>query len=179
MPPKAQMDPVERATLLVADEVGTLMEFWGFKRVLGRIWTCLYLAEGPLTAAEMGTRLGLSASAISTALAELRRWGVVHEAVGLDPRAAGRAMRYRAEQNVWAMVSNVMRQRELPMLVRFEDSLRHALEALEPLPASTRITQMRRALKALLSLSHLGRSLLQSLLDSGKLDADKLRAFGS
>ena len=27
----------------VADAIGALMEFWGFKRVMGRLWTVLYL----------------------------------------------------------------------------------------------------------------------------------------
>jgi DNA-binding transcriptional regulator GbsR (MarR family) len=178
MTARKETDPLEHAHLLVADEVGTLMEFWGFKRVLGRVWTSLYLADTPLTAAQIADRLSLSASAVSTALTELRRWGVVLEAVGLDPRENGRAQRYRAETDVWTMVSNVMRQRELPLLRRFEESLAVASDAMEGLPASTRVVHMRKALRNLKFLTSTARQMLQTLLDQGKVDAEKLRAFG-
>src|SRR5215467_294282 len=47
----------------VADAVGALMEFWGFKRVMGRLWTVLYLSGEPLTAAELCERLAISSGA--------------------------------------------------------------------------------------------------------------------
>jgi DNA-binding transcriptional regulator GbsR (MarR family) len=79
--------PLLEAKLQVADQLGALMEFWGFKRVLGRIWTMLYLSDRPLTAAELSDQLDLSPSAISLAMAELKRWGVVVEDVSLSTRA--------------------------------------------------------------------------------------------
>ena len=35
---------------LLSDAVGRLMEFWGFKRHMGRIWAVLYLSDEPLAA---------------------------------------------------------------------------------------------------------------------------------
>ena len=35
---------------LLSDAIGRLMEFWGFKRHMGRIWTVLYLSDEPLGA---------------------------------------------------------------------------------------------------------------------------------
>ena len=61
----------------VADAVGALMEFWGFKRVMGRLWTVLYLTGEPLGAAELCERLAISSGAASMTLADLERWGVV------------------------------------------------------------------------------------------------------
>src|SRR5207237_2888500 len=49
----------------VADAVGGLMEFWGFKRTMGRIWTTLYLSEDPLSAAALWDRLEISCGAAS------------------------------------------------------------------------------------------------------------------
>ncbi|MFO0658959.1 MAG: polyprenyl synthetase family protein [Polyangiaceae bacterium] len=63
--------------VLVSDVVGRLIEFWGFKRNMGRVWAVLYLNEAPLTAPDLRDRLCLSAGAISMTLAELTRWGVV------------------------------------------------------------------------------------------------------
>ena len=63
--------------LEVADSVGRLMEFWGFKRPMGRIWTLLYLSPEPLGAAEIGESLRMSAGAVSMAVGELVKWGAV------------------------------------------------------------------------------------------------------
>ena len=43
MPPT---DDVEAAILKVADTIGGLMEAWGFKRNMGRVWAMLYLEHG-------------------------------------------------------------------------------------------------------------------------------------
>ena len=45
----------------VADAVGALMEFWGFKRVMGRVWTTLFLEGEPLSAPQLCERLGIFA----------------------------------------------------------------------------------------------------------------------
>ena len=55
----------EAALSAVADAVGGLMEFWGFKRNMGRMWTVLYLAPDPLSAADLCERLSLSTGAVS------------------------------------------------------------------------------------------------------------------
>src|SRR5256885_9455803 len=75
----------------VADAVGGLMEFWGFKRTMGRIWTTLYLSDDPLSAAELCARLEISSGAASMTLNELERWGVVSR-----PRPPGGRRRYLA-----------------------------------------------------------------------------------
>jgi len=59
----------------VADAVGALMEFWGFKRVMGRLWTVLYLTGEPLGAAELCERLAISSGAASMTLADPRALG--------------------------------------------------------------------------------------------------------
>ena len=65
--------PAKEIELLheVADAVGALMEFWGFKRVMGRIWTTLYLEGEALPAQEICDRLGISGGAASMTLSEL------------------------------------------------------------------------------------------------------------
>src|SRR5690606_26006771 len=41
-----------KSELLVSEAVGRLMEFWGFKRNMGRVWTVLYLSVDPLSAGD-------------------------------------------------------------------------------------------------------------------------------
>ena len=63
------------AELLAADAIGEVIEHWGFRKALGRVWTILYLGEDPRSAADLAERLSMSAGAVSTTLGELQRWG--------------------------------------------------------------------------------------------------------
>src|SRR5256712_13521798 len=86
----------------VADAVGALMEFWGFKRVMGRVWTILFLRGEPLSAAELCEQLAISSGAASMALAELEHWAVVRRS--RKPGEIGRAScRERVEISVVAV----------------------------------------------------------------------------
>lgn len=107
-------DPAEAAALQVADAVGALMEFWGFKRAMGRMWTILYLSEEPLSAQTLGERLSMSAGAVSMTLQELQKWGAVRKTW----RPGERRDYYEPETSIWKMVSRVFRQRELLQIRR-------------------------------------------------------------
>ncbi|HTN52187.1 MAG TPA: ArsR family transcriptional regulator, partial [Anaeromyxobacter sp.] len=99
---------LQKADLAVADAVGALMELWGFRRQLGRIWAVLFLSDRPLAAPELCDRLQISTGLLSMSLAELRRWGVARSV----EVAGDRKEHYEAETNVWKMVSRVLRERE-------------------------------------------------------------------
>jgi DNA-binding transcriptional regulator GbsR (MarR family) len=92
----------------VQESVGRIIEFWGFKRNQGRVWALLYLAEGPQGAPAIGRRLGLSKGAVSMVLRELETWAVVRRV----PAESRSGVAYAAEQDLWLMISTVLRQRE-------------------------------------------------------------------
>jgi DNA-binding transcriptional regulator GbsR (MarR family) len=106
LPPPAP--PLRRAEQRAADAVGSLVELWGFKRQMGRVWTILYLSERPLTAAEACERLGISTGLLSMTLADLRAWGAVRTVTAPGERRE----RYEAEVQVWRMVLRVLGSRE-------------------------------------------------------------------
>lgn len=95
-----------------AEIIGDLVEQWGFKRHLGRIWSLLYLRAEPISPSDIQEALSLSAGSVSAALAELQTWGVVKRI-----RVAGdRNFYYEPELQIWKSVSNVLRTRELRIL---------------------------------------------------------------
>src|SRR5512133_999618 len=100
---------LHRVDLAVADAVGALMELWGFRRQLGRVWSVLFLSDRPLAAPELCDRLHISTGLLSMSLAELRRWGVVR-AVEIP---GDRKEHFEAETNVWRLVAKVLRAREM------------------------------------------------------------------
>lgn len=167
------------AELLVAEAVGRLIEFWGFRAVLGRIWAVLYLSEKPLAAAELCERLSISTGAASMSLAELERWGVVtrHRPPG------ARKDFFEPETDVWKMVSRVYREREL---VQIEQALAAFARATELFDLAAKVgdTQGRRAGRFarertanLVELAQLGRSLLRGLVEKGRVDFGPLLAW--
>ena len=64
-------DPRQRATDLATETMSELIEFWGFKASMGRIWTLLYLSADAMPADVIAERTGLSAGAVSMGLTDL------------------------------------------------------------------------------------------------------------
>jgi DNA-binding transcriptional regulator GbsR (MarR family) len=164
---------------IVSDAVGQLMELWGFKPNLGRVWALLYLAGEPLTAKQLRDRLQLSTGAVSMTLSELGRWGVARKSwVQGDRRDF-----YEAEANIWKMVSRVIRERELAEVVRAIEAFEEALVALEhdaderTARKERRYATQRDRIQKLLELARLGRAMLEALISSARLDASWLTGF--
>ena len=92
---------IGEAEALAAEAIGDVIRFWGFREILGRTWTLLYLSPDPLTAKQIREKLDASVGNTSMALTELRKWGVVKkvwlpgERAGPRP-APGRAARWVA-----------------------------------------------------------------------------------
>ena len=175
---------IEKETLwpsesIVSDSIGRLMELWGFRRNMGRVWTLLYLAGHPLTAKQLRDRLRLSSGAVSMTLNELGRWGVVRKIWNQGDRRDF----FEAEANVWKMVSRVMRERERNEISQAIDAFEEALVALDHQPEEpdgadpVRMRVQRERIEHLLELAKLGRSMLDALIDSARLDASWLQRF--
>ncbi|MCL2179281.1 MAG: transcriptional regulator [Proteobacteria bacterium] len=99
---------------IAVDAVGDVIEFWGFKRNLGRVWALLYLYSQPLSAAEVRGALGLSKGGVSMLLGDLEHWKVV-----VRVRDKGEiAWRYRAETDVLKMARRVLEEREYILMKR-------------------------------------------------------------
>jgi DNA-binding transcriptional regulator GbsR (MarR family) len=166
------MSPAERA---VSEAIGRLIEFWGFKRHMGRVWAVLHLSDQPLTSRDLRERLSLSTGSVSMTLTELQRWGVVRRVVV----EGSRAEHFTAENNLWKMVSRVLRERELveiqEAITRFEAGL---LELENETPKSDEERARRAIQKArveeLLEVARLGRSLLEALVSTARVDATAL-----
>jgi DNA-binding transcriptional regulator GbsR (MarR family) len=156
----------------VAEAVGSLMEFWGFKRLMGRIWTLLYLRGEPLAAAELCEQLEISSGAASMTLSELERWGVVRR----SRKPGDRREYFEAETDVWKMISRVLRERELSQIERALETFDHARDELEQM-GGTRLGDIADRIERLGEMARMGRGLLQALVSQGRVDAGPLMRF--
>jgi DNA-binding transcriptional regulator GbsR (MarR family) len=163
--------------LRVVEVVGRLMEFWGFKPVMGRIWTVLYLSAEPVPAAELQERLSISAGAASMALSELQKWGVVRKTW----RPGERKDFFEAETSIWKMVSRVFREREMVLIREAIETFEGALKTLRSQKGKVdaaeklRLKFVEGRLETLLALARVGEALLNMLLAGERIDARPLQ----
>ncbi len=170
----------------VSDVVGRLIEFWGFKRNMGRVWSVLYLSPEPLSAEDLRGLLSLSSGAVSMTLGELTRWGVVRRVWVQGERKDF----FAAEVQLWRMISRVFNEREKTEIEAAIEAFQEAIASLDRLRAQTaagsgkqkqetldRIDLQRERIGQLLELAKLGKRLLDALLSTAKLDAEPLVRF--
>jgi HTH-type transcriptional regulator, glycine betaine synthesis regulator len=177
-PPSARSSSaLHRADLAAADAVGALMDLWGFRRQLGRVWAILFLSDRPLAAPELCARLEISTGLLSMSLAELRRWGVVR-AVQVP---GDRKEHFEPETNVWRLVARVLREREKRAvegaLAAFERALHQARGAVSDADPAVRAAarfKVRR-LETLVELSRAALNVLRVLVDSARADAGPIK----
>jgi DNA-binding transcriptional regulator GbsR (MarR family) len=156
----------------LADAVGALMESWGFKRNMGRLWTVLYLENRPLPAAEIGDRLSLSAGAVSMLLNEMQEWGAVKKAWVPGERREY----FEAETSIWKMVSRVMRERELGWLKTALEAFEEGGRQIAPLDARSQLIAQR--VEGLAQLTQVTVSLLEAALQGESVDALPIKMIG-
>jgi len=170
-PESNDSEPLWReAELKAADAMGRLMEFWGFRRHMGRIWTILYLSPEPMTTLALSEALQLSSSAVSLSLAELVRWGAVRKTWVPGERKDF----FEAETSVWKLLRRVYERRELNLIREAIEAFAEAQQRLEDArPQLTpkerrRVDHMRKRLSHLSALSRAGERLV-GLLVAGRM----------
>lgn len=165
-----------RSEKLVCDAVGQLIEFWGFKRQMGRVWALLYLRESPQSAQDIQRDLSLSAGSVSATVTELLHWGVIKK---ISVQGERRDY-FLPEINLWKMISRVYAERERNQVLDAIDLFEEALEYVDAkvdfdAPQDRQRADFSKArIESLLSLARLGKSLLDSLIKRGQVDVTPL-----
>ncbi len=164
--------PDREAELLAADAIGDVIEHWGFRKALGRLWAVLYLSGDPLAAAELGERLQMSAGAVSMALTELQRWGVARRVW----RPGERREFFEAETDFWKMISKVVNERERYLARSVRERLERARSLLRPTATNAAARARLERLGRLLAFAQASEMVIESFLSSRRADFSE---FGS
>jgi DNA-binding transcriptional regulator GbsR (MarR family) len=115
-------DRLTAQVLNVCDSVGEFIDWWGFKGITGRIWALLAMRREPLTQVEIAETLGVSRSLVSTAVAQMTELGLI------APESEHRNAPYRANLDIWPVVTDVLRSREWMMMEQTRVALESAIE---------------------------------------------------
>ncbi|MGB0452556.1 MAG: GbsR/MarR family transcriptional regulator [Bacteriovoracaceae bacterium] len=92
--------------------IGDFIEYWGFKKIHGQIWTYLYLREDPIASREIREELGISKALLSLSLNELKEYEVVYSA-GTGKHGVELI---EANPDIIGVILNVIRFREKKMI---------------------------------------------------------------
>lgn len=160
---------LQDAELLSAEAIGDVIEHWGFRKALGRVWTVLYLHTEPLSAADVADRLSMSAGAVSTTLTELQRWHVVRRVW----RPGERKEFFEAETDFWKMISKVVAERERFLADSVRSRIEQAIDLAEGAKGAPRAKHVVDSLKRLLALSSTAQTVLDSFIASQRADFQK------
>ena len=145
-----------KAALQLYDSIGDFIEYWGFKRIHGRIWGVVFLShESPTTPEIVGT-LGVSKALVSIAINELLEYKLIK----LGPKKEYGAQSYLAEENIAKVVRDVLRDRELQLIRKTGEHLAKLSSYSAPELKQAEIDPIR--LKQLRSLTEASRDLLEA-----------------
>lgn len=102
----------------LAEKVGSFIEYWGFKRIHGMIWTHLYLSPRPVSAQELIGRLNVSKALISLTLKDLMHYGLVLQT---EESLSRKNKFYLANPDVFSAIRQVLVTREQELLKKTQE----------------------------------------------------------
>ncbi len=100
------------------DQIGHLMKHWGFKKIHGEIWSCLFISDKSLNAAAIIERLGVSKSLVSMSLSDLTELSLVFQ----EGKSADGTLLYKANTNISEVIFNILRFRERKLFAKLSSS---------------------------------------------------------
>jgi DNA-binding transcriptional regulator GbsR (MarR family) len=102
----------KKSTLELSDTVGDFIQYWGFRKIHGRVWTLIYLSNGPVAAGDLISQLEVSKGLISTTIATLLEYKLIFEAESLNKKNK----LYLANTNLTSVITGVLKAREKKLL---------------------------------------------------------------
>lgn len=96
----------------LADQIGQFMQYWGFKKIHGQIWTHVWLAKNPIDATTLVKRLDVSKALVSLAIKDL----IQYEVVQILNEGDRRKMLLVPNPDIHTVITNVLKSREAKMM---------------------------------------------------------------
>ena len=111
----------------LTDQIGLFIEYWGFKKIHGQIWSHIFLSPTPLDATTLVKRLDVSKALVSLAIKDLVQYDVI-QVVGQGEK---RTILFQSNPNLIGVITSVLRMRERKMLSQIMSSWKNLTKANE------------------------------------------------
>lgn len=122
--PQQSLDRIKKD---FSEGLSQISRFWGFPKGMGAIFGVLYLSPAPLSLDEIVQETGLTKGAVSTEVRALARMGLVHRSTRLGDRKDY----YEAEDDFYAAIKSLLRERQNSEFDRAVRSVRDTLTTME------------------------------------------------
>ena len=141
--------------------IGDFIQYWGFKKIHGQIWTTIFLSKEPIDATTIVKRLKCSKALVSLAIKDLLKYEVVQLA-GKGPR---RRTLYHSHPDLIYVISQVLIHRETKLLEKIKTKQQEVNTLLSSSDEKLDICEER--MGELEDMVEAAQELLKSLLASG------------
>ena len=101
----------------IVNGIGDFIEYWGFKKVHGKIWAIIFLSNKPVNAKDIMQQLNISKALVSMSLKELMEYDVI-----MACQEKQSTNRYVSNPNLLNVIVNVLLSREAKMLLQIKNS---------------------------------------------------------
>jgi DNA-binding transcriptional regulator GbsR (MarR family) len=98
--------------------IGEFIQYWGFKKIHGRIWFTIFTSPRPLDAQDLMVRLRISKALASISLKDL----LIHEVLIESNTSAAGTRTYVANPDIRGVIQKVLKQRERVMLQKIKNA---------------------------------------------------------
>lgn len=103
----------------VINDIGLFIEYWGFRKIHGKIWAIVFLSDEPISTPEIVDKLGVSKALVSGAINELLKYKLI-EKVGQVKHGG---VTFQSADDIAEVVRNVIKNREQVLLSKVESNL--------------------------------------------------------
>jgi len=148
----------------LAAEIGKFIHYWGFKKIHGRIWTYIFLADTAPDAGVLMKKLNVSKALMSLSLNDLLDQNVIKEA----GKSSKGTQTYVANPQILDVILQVLRNRERKMLSLISDAQKQ-LQSYSPVELSNESINPER-LQALGMMVDLAQTTLDNIMSLGELN---------
>ena len=119
----------------LATEIGGFIEYWGFKKIHGMIWTHLYLSNQPLSALELIQRLKVSKALVSISIKDLVKYNLI---IQTEESENKKNKFYITNPDTFGAIKNVLENREMKMMERIRSEFKALKEIKKARPDSNK-----------------------------------------
>jgi DNA-binding transcriptional regulator GbsR (MarR family) len=155
----------------LAERVGEFIQYWGFKRIHGKIWAHLFLSEVPLDATTLVKRLRVSKALVSFSIHDLLEYNVIREVA----RGRGRTVLFEANPDLTGIILNVLRLRERKMMTQVKSAAELLARATPEMMAEMKVSP--RKLSNMRDMVDSAQSVLDFVIGSGGESRDLFLAL--
>ncbi len=119
----------------LAEEIGSFIEYWGFKKIHGMIWTHLYLSSTPLSALQLIQKLKVSKALVSISIKDLLKYQLI---IQTDESENKKNKFYYTNPDIFGAIRNVLENREVKMMERIRNEFKLMKELKKQKPELTK-----------------------------------------